>query len=65
MAKTPAERMAMMRARRKAGEVWEPQPCGTPAAAFRHYKRSEKPCDACREALRQRRLDKKRVEPDD
>ncbi len=28
----------------------ELQPCGTPAAYQRHYKRGEEPCGACREA---------------
>ena len=27
-------------------------PCGTPAAARRHWRRGEKPCDACRLASR-------------
>jgi len=28
-----------------------PQPCGTPAAARRHYVAGEKPCEACRRAI--------------
>lgn len=28
------------------------KPCGTPAAARRHYRRGEKPCPACLEASR-------------
>ncbi|AHB31649.1 transcriptional regulator WhiB-like [Arthrobacter phage vB_ArS-ArV2] len=34
-----------------AGNV---QPCGTPAAARRHYLRGEKPCRLCRDAERSR-----------
>jgi hypothetical protein len=30
------------------------QPCGTPAAARRHYLRGERPCDPCRDAERAR-----------
>lgn len=40
----------------------ELQPCGTAAAYTRHLRRSEEPCDACREAnsskSKERRSDK-------
>jgi len=36
------------------------QPCGTSAAARRHYLNGEKPCDACRDAERERWRESKR-----
>ncbi len=36
-----------------APEPW--QPCGTPAAARRHYRRGEPLCEACAQAARRKR----------
>lgn len=34
-----------------SGRTWSNrEPCGTMAAARRHYRNGEKPCEACREA---------------
>jgi len=40
------------------------QPCGTSAAARRHYLLGEKPCDACRDAERERWRESKRKNAD-
>lgn len=37
------------------GSGWDLKPCGTPAAARRHYRRGEPLCGACRNAERRRR----------
>jgi hypothetical protein len=34
------------------------QPCGTPAACRRHYRRGEKPCDACLAANRRQHAER-------
>lgn len=49
-----AERSAAYRARKKAGETWQPKPCGTWAAAQRHKRNNEPLCAACVEAVRER-----------
>ena len=38
---------------------WPTRPCGTPAAAKRHQRRGEKPCDDCRAAQRAETADRK------
>lgn len=40
------------------------KPCGTTAAARRHYLNGEKPCDACRDAEREKWRESKRKKVD-
>lgn len=39
------------------------QPCGTAAAARRHWRRGEKPCDECLQAARREKADKMGHDP--
>jgi len=47
--------------RRRAGiPARSNQPCGTVAAARRHYRNNEPPCEACKNAERERARDRRR-----
>lgn len=47
-----------------SGRTWSNrEPCGTMAAARRHYRNGEKPCDACREAELQYQRERKGSKP--
>ena len=47
-----AEYARRYRDRRRGGPPRQPKPCGTRAAAARHRRNGEEPCDACLEAER-------------
>jgi hypothetical protein len=54
MAKDDAQRSREYRDRKRGAAPRTVQPCGTIAAARRHYRAGEIPCPPCRAALAQR-----------